>query len=94
MVAEAWAWLHSKLMQLLPATLTTTANTELILLQFPVDTMDQECTWLLGNYCSIVVKTVTGRKRKLGAKTLAGKLRGRLHRLRGRAVVQPQLYNI
>ena len=94
LVAEAWAWLHFKLLNLLPGTLVATTNTEFLLLQFPVDIMDQEVTWLLGNYCNIVVNTVTGRKKKLGAEVLAGRLRGRLQKLRGRAVVQPQLYNL
>ena len=98
LVAGAWAWLRSKLLQLLPTTeegiAQATTNSDFISLQFPVDVMDQECTWLLGNYCSLVVNTVTGRRRKMGAEVLAGRMRGRLQRLRGRAVVQPQLYNI
>ena len=72
----------------------TYTNLEFLMLQFPADTLDQECSWLLGNYCSIVASTVTGRKRRLGADILAGKMRGRLQGLRGRAVVQPQLFNI
>ena len=98
LVAEAWTWLHSKLLEILPATepgvAQATTNLEFLTLQFPVDTMDQECSWLLANYCSIVVSTVTGRKSKLGVQVLAGKLRTRLQRLQGRAVIQPQLFNI
>jgi hypothetical protein len=56
--------------------------------------MDQECSWLLGSYFSEVKNTVCGKKRRLGAAMLADKLRSKLHRLRGRAVVQPQLFNI
>ena len=93
LVAEAWAWLRSKLLQILPAAWAT-SNKEFILLQFPADTVDQECTWLLGNYFRIVTTTVTGRKRKLRAEVLAGRLRSRLQKIKGRAVVQPQLFNI
>ena len=45
LVAEAWWWLRSKLLQILPATLdgiASTTNLEFLLLQFPVDTMDPE----------------------------------------------------
>ena len=64
------------------------------MLQFPADILDQECTWLLGNYCSIVASLITGRKRRLSAEVLAGKIRGRLQGLRGCAVVQPNIFNI
>ena len=93
LVADAWDWLRSKLLQILSAT-PTISNQEFILLQFPADNMDKECTWLLGNYCSIVTSTVTGRKRRLGVEVLAGRLRSRIQRLKGRAVVQPQLYDM
>ena len=93
LVADAWAWLRSKLLSILVAT-PTISNQEFILLQFPADTMDKECTWVLGNYCSIVSSSVTGRKRRLGASVLAGRLRRRLQRLRGRALVQPQIFDI
>ena len=92
LVAEAWAWLRSRLLQILPTT-RATSNKELILLQFPADTMDQECTWILGNYFRIVTTSVTGRKRNLRAEVLAGWLRCRLDLIKGRAVVQPRLFN-
>ena len=93
LVAEAWDWLRSRLLEILPAGAQNT-NEEFIFLQFPISSMDQECAWLLGSYCCEVKKTVCGKKQKLGALGLAGKLRSKLHQLRGRAVVQPQLYNI
>ena len=96
LVNEAWAWLRSKLLENLPATPAALAlsytNLEVLKLEFPADILDQECTWLLGNYCRIVASTVTGRKKILGAEGLAGRGRGCLQRLRGRAVVQPQLF--
>ena len=56
--------------------------------------MDKECIWLIGNYCEIVARAVVGRKSKLEPDQLAGKLRSRLQMMRGRAVVQPVLYNL
>ena len=98
LVVEAWGWILSRLKENLPATpgalMATYTNKEFLMLQFPADTMDKECTWLLGNYCSIVASSVTGRKRRLRADVLAGKMRGRLQGLKGRAVVQPQLFNL
>ena len=96
LVAEAWVWLRTRLLSLLPTTVGTMAITseDFILLQFPKDTMDKECVWLLGSYCQIVCKTVIGKKRKLGADQLAGTLRARLETMRGRAVVQPNLVRI
>ena len=98
LVKEAWAWLLSKLLQSLPATpgdlARTYTNQEFLHLQFPADTMDQECTWLLGNFCNLVVSNITGRRRVLRVEVLAGSVRSRLQRLSARAVVQPQLYNV
>ena len=95
LVAEAWDWLRARLMEILPNNQgEQTTNMELLTLQFPVSTVDQECTWLLGRYCTEVKATVLGKKRKLGSVILAGKLRNKLERLRGRAVVQPQIFNI
>ena len=74
LVKEAWAWLQSKLLENLPATPAALArsytNLEVLKLEFPADILDQECTWLLGNYCRIVATTVTGKKRRLGAEGL------------------------
>ena len=74
LVEEAWAWLKSKLLENLPATSAALAltytNLEILKLQFPTDTLDEECTWLLGNYCSIVASTVTERKIRLRAERL------------------------
>ena len=96
LVAEAWVWLRSRLVRLLPTTTGAAGITseEFLLLQFPKDVMDQECVWLLGNYCETVTSLVIGRWSKLGADKVAGKIRSRLDRLRNRAVVQPSLYNI
>ena len=96
LVAESWVWLRTRLLRLLPTTQGAVAitNEDFLLLQFPKDVLDSECVWLLGNYCEIVTSTVIGKKRKLGAVQLAGRLRTRLQSIRGRAVVQPVLYNI
>ena len=69
-------------------------NKDFLLLQFPKDTMDKECLWLLENFFDIVMSTVIGKKRKLEADQLAGRLRTRLQMMRGGAVVQPALYNL
>ena len=96
LVAEAWIWLRSRLLQLLPTTIGAAgiSNEDFLLLQFPHDTMDKECVWLIGNFCDVVNSSVIGRQSKLGADQLAGRIRARLARIRGRAVVQPSLYNI
>ena len=87
---------HSKLLQLLPNTVGAagTSGDDFILLKYPKDTMDKEVVWLIGNYCDIVKKTVIMKKRRLGANQVAGMIRARLLSLRGRAVVQPLIYNI
>ena len=96
LVAEAWIWLRSRLLQLLPTTIGAAgiSNEDFLLLQFPHDTMDKECVWLIGNFCDVVNSSVIGRQSKLGADQLAGRIRARLARICGRAVVQPSLYNI
>ena len=95
-VAQAWVWLRSRLLQLLPTTVGAAgiSNEDFLLLQFPLDTMDRECVWLIGNFCDIVNNSVRGRQCKIGADQLAGRIRARLTKLRERAVVQPNLYNI
>ena len=89
LVKDAWAWLLTKLLESLPATpgvlARTYTNLEFLKLQFPADTLDQECTWILGNFCSIVVSSCIGRRRRLRVEGLAGILRGRLQHLRSRA---------
>ena len=96
MVAEAWVWLRSRLLRLLPSTAGAVGTTseEFLLLQFPKNNMDKECVWLLGNYCEIVNSCVLSRWSKLEADHVAGKIRSRLNKLCHRAVVQPSLYNI
>ena len=96
LVAEAWVWLRSRLVQLLPTTTGPAGITseEFLLLQFPKDTMDEECVWLIGNYCDVVNKHVLSRQSKIGGDQMAGRIRARLTKLRNRAVVQPNLYNI
>ena len=96
LVSEAWLWVRSKLLQLLPNTVGAagTSGDDFILLKYPKDTMDKEVVWLIGNYCDIVKKTVIMKKRRLGANQVAGMIRARLLSLRGRAVVQPLIYNI
>ena len=96
LVVEAWLWLRTRLLRLLPTTVGAQAITseDFLLLHFPKDIMDKECVWLLGNYCDLVSKEVIGKKKKLGADQLAGRLRTRIQDLKSRAVVQPNLYNI
>ena len=67
LVSEAWLWLRTRLLKLLPSTVGAVGitNKDFLLLQFPKDTMDKECVWLLGNFCKIVTSTVVGKKRKL-----------------------------
>ena len=64
LVASAWLWLRSRLLRLFPSTVWAVgiSNEDFLLLQFPRDTMDKECVWLIGNFCEIVTKTVVGRR--------------------------------
>jgi hypothetical protein len=89
-------WLRTRLLQLLPTTVGAAgiSSEDFLLLQFPQNILDKESVWLLRNYCEIVARTVTGRRHKLGADQLAGKLRTRLLTLREGAVVQPAIYTI
>ena len=71
LVAEAWVWLRSKIVELLPGQLgVQTTNIQFNRLQFPTTSMDQECTWLLGSFCHEVKNTVLGMNRKLAAVVL------------------------
>ena len=56
--------------------------------------MDQECTWLLGSFCHIVVSNILGRRRTLKVEVLVGSIRSRLQQLSARSVVQSLLYTI
>ena len=96
LVCEAWVWLRTKLLQLLPSTIGAvgTTNEEFLLLQFPKDSKDKEVVWVLGNFCDIVLKIVVVKKRKLTADRVAGMLRSRLLALQDRAVVQPVINNM
>ena len=93
-VVTAWLWVRRKLRQLLANTVGVmgTTNEEFLLLQYPKDTMDTECVWLIGNYVEVVDSFVVGKNRKLNLDQLI--LRGRLQGISSRAVVQPQIFNI
>ena len=62
-VVEAWLWLRSRLLQLLPRTIGAvgTSNKEFLLLQYPKDTQDKECVWLIGNYAEAVDNVTIGK---------------------------------
>ena len=95
-VLEAWLWTRSRLLQLLPGIVGAvgTSNEEFILLQYPADTLDLECVWLLGNYMEIVDSYVVAKNRILRREQLRGILRTRLLGMSSRAVVWPQILNI
>ena len=96
LVCEAWVWLRSKLLLLLPNTMQAVgiSSEEFILMKFPKDTMDKEIVWLIGNYCDVVKQVALDKKRKLGVLNLTGIIRTRLQRIRERAVIQPLIFNI
>ena len=95
-VVDVWLWMRSRLLQLLPhcVGVVGTSNEEFILLQFPKDTMDTECVWLLGNYVEIVDTRAVAKNQKLNIDQVKGVLRCRLQGMSDRAVVRPQIYNI
>ena len=96
LVNQAWLWLRTRLLRLLPETVGARgiSSIEFLLLQFPKDSMDKEVVWLLGNYCDVVVKVVLGKKKKLTAERAATIVRSRLLLLQTRAVVIPQIFNL
>lgn len=89
-VSAAWLWVRAKLLQLLPLTVGAvgTTNEEFIFLQFPKDTLDAECVWLLGSYVELVDREVMGKGRVLRPEHVMGVLRSRLAAMRSRAVLQ------
>ena len=95
-VVESWLWLRTKLLQLMPQTVGGMATTseEFLLLQYPEDTLDSECLWLIGNYVEIVDSVAVTKNKKLKVDQLRGILRGRLQGMASRAVVRPRLFNI
>ena len=73
-------WLRSRLVQLLPTTTGSVgiSSEEFLLLQFPKDTLDKECVWLIGNYCDIVNSHVIRLQSKIRGDQMAGRIRARL----------------
>ena len=96
LVSQAWLWLRTKLLQLLPTTVgaVATSNEDFLLLRFPADTMEKELVWMIGNYCDIVLKVSVAKKQRLSSDLVASLLRSRLQPLKYRAVVQPLIFNI
>ena len=94
LVSQAWLWLRTKLLQLLPTTVGAAAvsSEEFLFLRFPKDTMEKELVWLIGNYCDIVLKVTIAKKRRLSADHVSSLMKSRLQSLKQRAVVQPLLF--
>ena len=95
-VVEAWLWMRNKLTQLIANTIGVrgTSSEDFLLLQYPKDTQDKECLWLIGNYVEIIDSIVVGKNKVLKVNQLQGILRERLQGMVTRAVVRPQLFNI
>ena len=95
-VVEALLWLRTKLFQLMPNTIggLGTSNAEFLILQYPKDTQESECLWLIGNYVDVVDSFVARKNKKLGVDQLRGILRARLQGMSTRAVVRPEIFNI
>ena len=96
LVNQAWLWLRTRLLRLLPQTVGAggTTSEDFLRLQFPRDTMDKEVVWLLGNYCDIVIKSVVGKKKRLTADRVAAMVKSRLLSIQSRAVIIPQIFNL
>ena len=96
LVSQAWLWLRTKLLQLLPTTVGAMAisSEDFLLLRFPKDTMEKELVWIIGNYCDIVLRVVIAKKRRLSADHVSSLMKSRLHPLKYRAVVQPLIFFI
>ena len=78
LVSQAWLWICTKLLQLLPTTIGAVAisTEEFLFLTFPKETMERELVWMIGNYCDIVLKIAIAKF------------------LKYRAVVQPLIYHL
>ena len=96
LVSEAWVWLRTRLLRHFPSTVgaSGTSSEDFLLLRFPMDVMDKEIVWLVGNYCNLVLSQVLGKKRKLTANHVAAFLNGKLLATRTRAVVVPQIFTL
>ena len=95
-VVESWLWLRNRLLQMMAHTIggVGTSSEEFLLLQYPKDTQDKECVWLIGNYVEIVNSQVVLKNRSLKVDQLRGILRGRLQGMASRSVIQPLIHNI
>ena len=69
-----------------------TTSEEFLLLQYPKDTLEVECLWLIGNYVEIVDSIVVAKNKKLKVDELRGVLRGRLQGTSSRAVIRPKIF--
>ena len=91
-MSEAWKWVRDKLAQLLPHTdCNQVSDEDFIFLQFPADTQDPECVWLLGNYIELVELEAVAKKKEIKTDILRGFLYGRLKATELRAVKQLNL---
>ena len=93
-VVEVWLWMRSQLLLLLPNTIGAvgTSNLDFILLQFPKDSKETECVWLLGNYVEFVESNIVSKNKTVKVDHFKGVLRSRLQEMSSRSVVRPQFH--
>ena len=65
MVQEAWFWVRSRLLAMLPEACSRTSNFEFLNLMFEKNTKDLEMIWLLGSVVSYIWNEKIIRKRKV-----------------------------
>ena len=74
MVQEAWFWVRSRLLSMLPETCSRTSNFEFLNFMFEKNTMDLEMIWLLSSVVSYIWSEKINRKRKVKLEHLIGHL--------------------
>ena len=75
LVNEAWFWVRSRLLTLLPENCSQTSNFEFLNFMFEKHVMDLEIVWLLGTVVAFIWNEKIVRKRKVNLEHLIGHLK-------------------
>ena len=75
LVNEAWFWVRSRVLTLLPENCSKTSNFEFLNLMFEKHVMDLEIVWLLGTVVAFIWNEKIVRKRKVNLEHLKGHLK-------------------
>ena len=70
MVQEAWFWVRSRLLAMLPEACSRTSNFEFLNRMFARDILDSEAIWIIGNFVQLVWDIVICKKKSLKIETM------------------------